>query len=229
MYYQRPVFEDRLDAGRRLAQKLVRYRGQDVVVLAIPRGGVPVGFAVAKELGAKLDVIIPRKIPIPDNPEAGFGAVTADGTVVLNEPLVAQLGLTRDTIERLVDEVRAEIVRRQQAYRGGRPPADLAGKTVILVDDGLASGYTMMAAIQSVRKQRPKAIIVAVPVSPADAAERIRPLVDDLVVLVVRRTWVFAVASFYRRWYDLTDEEVIDYLKRAAGEDATGGPTSGRS
>ena len=215
MYYHRPLFEDRLDAGYRLAKRLQHYRSRGAIVLAVPRGGVPIGFALAQELDAELDVIVPRKIPIPDNPEAGFGAVTADGTIVLNEALVCQLGLTNREIQLLADEVRAEIVRRERVYRAGRKPLELKGRTAIITDDGLASGYTMIAAIESVRKHEPRTIVVAVPVSSSDAAERVKPLVDEFVALVVSRAWAFAVASFYRNWYDLTDQEVIDYLERA--------------
>lgn len=215
---EQPVFQDRLAAGQELAKRLEAYKGPNTIVLAIPRGGVPVGFAVARGLAARLDVIIPRKIPIPWNPEAGFGAVTADGTTVLNEQMVEQLGLSQQKVKELAADVQREIRRRLSVYRGDRPLPSLEGKTVLLVDDGLASGFTMMAAIKSVRKSKPARVVVAVPVTPYNSAELIRPLVDDLVSLVVARTWSFAVASYYRDWYDLSDEEVVQYLNRAASD-----------
>lgn len=202
------LFRSRTDAGRRLAERLLDYEGQDIVALAIPRGGVPVGFEVAKRLNARLDVIIPRKIPIPWNPEAGFGAITADGTIVLNQRMVEGLGLTDEEIRKMADEVLEEIKRRTSEYRGDRPPPDVEGKTVILVDDGLASGYTMLAAIESVRKHRPARVIVAVPVASSGAARLVGPRVDKLIALITSERLPFAVAEFYREWRDLTDEEV---------------------
>jgi len=208
-------FSDRADAGRRLAERLLEYENKDAVVLAIPRGGLPVGFEVARRLHADLDVIIPRKIPIPWNPEAGFGAVAADGTIVLNQSMVGALGLTGDEIEQAAEEVRREIVRRTSEYRGDTPPADMHGKPVILVDDGLASGYTMLAAVESLKKHNPSRVVVAVPVASRGAARLVRPKVDELVALIVSEQLPFAVANFYARWVDISDEEVVSYLDRA--------------
>ncbi len=212
-----PVFTDRLGAGRQLAEELLRrgYSGENTVVLAIPCGGVPVAYSVAKALRAPLDLIIPRKIPIPSNPEAGFGAVTADGTVILNQPLVAQLSLPPEEIAALAQRVLGEVQRRGQEYRGNRPPPELKGKTVILIDDGLASGFTMIAAVRAARRQEPTKVIVAVPVSPASSVRRVEPLVDELVCLITRETRSFAVASFYQHFPDLTDDEVKTYLQDA--------------
>ena len=214
-----PVFTDRLGAGRQLAEELLRrgYSGENTVVLAIPCGGVPVAYSVAKALRAPLDLIIPRKIPIPSNPEAGFGAVTADGTVILNQPLVAQLSLPPEEIAALAQRVLGEVQRRVQEYRGNRPPPELKGKTVILIDDGLASGFTMIAAVRAARRQEPTKVIVAVPVSPASSVRRVEPLVDELVCLIIRETRSFAVASFYQHFPDLTDDEVKTYLQDAEG------------
>ena len=203
------LFRSRADAGKRLAERLLDYEGQDAVVLAIPRGGVPVGAEVARRLNASLDVIIPRKIPIPWNPEAGFGAITADGTIVLNQRMVKNLGLSKDEIQRAADEVREEVERRTREYRDDRPPTDVKGKTVILVDDGLASGYTMLAAIESVRKHNPVRVIVAVPVASSAAARLVSARVDGMVALVTSERLPFAVAEFYGEWRDLTDEEVV--------------------
>mgnify|MGYP000991454293 CR=1 FL=1 len=211
------IFRDREDAGRRLAERLLDYEGRGALVLAIPRGGVPIGYQIAKRIGARLDVIVLRKIPIPWNPEAGFGAVTADGTVVLNESMVRGLGMSEEQIRRAVEEVRNEIVRRTRIYRNGSLELpDVAGRPVILVDDGLASGYTMLAAIQSLEKHKPSEIVVAVPVASSGAARLVRPRVDNFVALIIGERLPFAVADFYQHWSDLTDEEVMSYLERAS-------------
>ena len=201
-------FRNRTDAGRRLAERLLDYEGQDIMVLAIPRGGVPVGAEVAGRLNAQLDVIIPRKIPIPWNPEAGLGAMAPDGTMVLNHRMVRELRLTKIEIQYLADKVREEINRRTREYRGDRPPPDIRGKTVILADDGLASGYTMLAAIESVRKHKPARVIVALPVASSGAARLVGPHADKLIALITSERLPFAVAEFYHEWRDLTDEEV---------------------
>lgn len=206
------LFRDRSDAGRRLAERLVEFEDSQAVVLAIPRGGVPVGYEIAKRLHADLDVIVPRKIPIPWNPEAGFGAVTADGTIVLNDAMVRSLGLTPAEIEQAAEDVRREIVRRTQVYRGDRPPPEVANRPVILVDDGLASGYTMLAAIESLKKSSPSAVIVAVPVASSAAARLISASADRLIALIVSHRLPFAVAEYYLEWRDLTDDEVCAYL-----------------
>ena len=207
------LFRDRRDAGRRLAERLLDYQDRDAVVLAIPRGGVPVGFEVAGRLRAEFDVIVPRKIPIPWNPEAGMGAITADGTMVLNESMVRSLGLSKEEIEHAAEEVREEVVRRTEIYRAGRVEPEIAGKPVILVDDGLASGYTMLAAIESLKKQGPSSIVVAVPTASSGAARLIGPKVDELVALIVSERLPFAVADFYLEWRDLSDEEVLEFLQ----------------
>ena len=212
------IFLNRSDAGKRLAEKLLDFGGSDALVLAIPRGGVPVGFEVAQRLSAELDVIVPRKIPIPWNPEAGLGAVTADGTTVVNEPLARELGLTDDEVNAEAEEVRQEVARRTERYRrGDRPFPRIGVRPVILVDDGLASGYTMLAAIDSLKRYGPHSIVVAVPVASAGAARLVSPHVDRLVVLTVSSQLPFAVADFYAEWRDLTDEEVVSCLDRAAG------------
>jgi len=207
------LFKDRKEAGKKLAKMLIKFKEKNVIVLAIPRGGIPVASQISKELGIPLDVIIPRKIPIPWNPEAGFGAISFDGTLVLNKPLVAELGLTQEEINVEAKKVLEEIKRRQKIYRGDKPFPKIKGKIVILVDDVLASGYTMIAAIRFIKKSNPKKIIVAVPVSPRSSVERIKPLVDDLICFYTEEAiGPFAVASFYEKFPDLTDEEVIDML-----------------
>jgi len=209
------VFKDREDAGRALAKKLRSLKGKEQVILTIPSGGVPVGYAIARELNIPMEVIISRKIQIPYNPEAGFGAVAPDGSMILNEPLVRELGLTKGEITFLADQVLDEIGKRNRRFRGDRPLPNLVGKTVILVDDGLASGYTVLAAVKSIRKQRPMRIIVAVPTAPFSSARLVAQHVDKLICLNMRGGPLFAVADAYQKWYDLKDDEVIDYIRRA--------------
>ncbi len=217
------MFRDRRDAGRRLAERLVEYEGKDAVVLAIPRGGVPVGYEIAARIGADFDVIIPCKIPIPWNPEAGMGAITADGTMVLNESMVKSLRLRTEEIQRWAEDVRQEVIRRTSVYREpGIEPPSVTGRPVILVDDGLASGYTMLAAVESVKKGNPSAIIVAVPVASSGAVRLINQKVDKVVVLVVSERLPFAVADYYIEWRDLTDNEVLGYLRDLRGQGVQG-------
>jgi putative phosphoribosyl transferase len=207
------MFKDRHDAGKRLADKLSSLRGDKAVVLAVPRGGVPVGYEIANRIDALFDLIIPRKLPIPWNPEAGFGAVTPDGTMVLNEELLPYIQLKPEEISTIKDRVLEEVRRRIKTYRGNRPLPDIKGKTVIVVDDGLASGYTMIAAIRALKKYGTKKVIVAVPVSPSSAIEKVRRESVDVVCLHEQPEGPFAVASYYDDFSDLSDEEVISLLE----------------
>ena len=207
-------FQDRVDAGRQLAEKLRPYQSAETVVLAVPSGGVPVAGEVAKSFDAPLDVVVTRKIPIPQNPEAGYGAVAEDGTIFLNEPLVAQLGLSQYQMEQQAAHVLAEIERRSAFYRGKLPRDSLENKTAIIIDDGLASGFTMVAAAKSVERQKAARIVVASPVASGNAYQLIKPKCDAIVCLVVDHGHSFAVASFYRHWHDLTDNEVSEYLQQ---------------
>lgn len=214
---RRPFFDDRQAAGRVLAGVLSeRYAGIDGIALAIPRGGVPVALRVAQALKIPLDIVVPRKIPIPWDPEAGFGAVTADGTLLLNEALVAQLGLAEAEIRQLAARVQEEVQRRLMVYRGNRPMPNVKGKSAFLIDDGLASGFTMLTAVRSVRRGEPGEIVVAVPVSPRRSVKLVEPEVDDLVCLIMQERAPFAVASFYRSFPDLSDAQVIAYLRASA-------------
>lgn len=208
-----PLFENRFDAGRQLAEKLLEYADKSVIVLGIPNGGVAVALSIALALNAELDIVISRKIPLPLSPEAGFGSVTDDGTMILNEALVKQAGLTQQQINYQVSRVRTDIRQRSLLYHGERPPMSVAGRTLIVVDDGLASGYTMRAAITSLRRRRPEKIIVAVPVAPASVVEELREFADKIVTCAVGTGPVFAVADYYRHWYDVPDNEVMSYLK----------------
>ena len=210
------VFRDRHHAGKLLAEKLREYADKgNVILLALPAGGVPVGYAVAKELGIPMDVMVVRKIQIPRNTEAGFGAVTWDGETVLNEPLVAQLGLTKEVIEESISKTRSIIPARLRTFRGNKTIPDLKDKIVILVDDGLASGFTMLAAARSARRKQPEKIIAAVPTASMGAIKLLSPEVDEIVCLNIRSGPVFAVADAYKNWYDLTDKEVTKILESA--------------
>jgi putative phosphoribosyl transferase len=209
-----PYFQDREDAGQRLAENLIHYEADEAIVFAIPRGGIPVAIEVAKKLGCPLDLVIPRKIPIPSDPEAGYGAVTEDGAIVLNEPLVQRLNLTQWEIERHAEKVRAEIRRRGSLYRATLKPFPVEGKIAVAVDDGLASGYTMMAAVQSLRRRGASRVVVAVPVASSSAWNLTKSVADQVVCLIIAYTYRFAVAGFYRYWHDLTDHEAIEDLKK---------------
>src|SRR5690606_29701149 len=166
------IFEDRQDAGRALAERLSDYAGRpDVIVLALPRGGVPVGAEVARALGAPLDVLVVRKLGLPGQEELAMGAIASGGVRVLNEEVVSLTGVPREVIDRVAEEEGRELERREAAYRGDRPPPDVAGRTVILVDDGIATGSTLRAAVEALRKQGPARIVVAVPTAPKAACE----------------------------------------------------------
>jgi putative phosphoribosyl transferase len=210
------VFQDRLHAGRLLSKRLREYADKgNVALLALPAGGVPVGHVIAKELGMTMDVMIVRKVQIPWNTEAGFGAITWDGETVLNEGLIKRLGLTKEEIEMSISQTRKIIQERLRKFRKNKPMPVLKDKVVILVDDGLASGFTMLAAARSARKRTPQKVIVAVPTASLGAVELLAPRVDEIVCLNIRSGSVFAVADAYKNWYDLTDEEVIKILQNA--------------
>ncbi|MGD0329575.1 MAG: SDR family NAD(P)-dependent oxidoreductase [Nitrososphaeria archaeon] len=212
------VFKDRFQAGKILAEKLGEYKSRsDAIVLAVPAGGVPVGYIVAKNLSISFDIILVRKIQIPWNTEAGFGALSWDGEIVFNEPLVRSLNLRKDEIEDLVSKTKKTILERLKKFRGDKPMPDIEGIDVILVDDGLASGFTMLAAIKSVKKMGAQNIIVAVPTSSVSAIRLLRSEVDMLVSLNVRSVPSFAVADAYLEWHDLSDDEVKKILDGKEG------------
>ena len=207
------VYRDRDDAGEHLARALEQFRTADALVLAIPSGGVPVGLVVSSRLELPFDLLIIRKIPVPCYTESGFGAVSLEGDIVLNEPLVRELGLSPEEIEVLAGPVQEELQARNRIFRENRPWPELAGKTVILVDDGLASGYTMLAAVRAVRRHMPSQIVVAVPTACASTIKLLAPQVDTIVCPNIRSGYSFAVADAYRNWYDLDRTEVINLLK----------------
>ncbi len=211
---QQPVFENRYDAGRQLAAKLTGYKSQSVVVLAIPNGGVLVALGVALALEADFNLIISRKIPLPLSPEGGFGAVTDDGTIILNEEVVKKTGLSQQQITYQVSQVRAGIRQRSLLYHKDRPPPVVSGKTVIIIDDGVASGFTMMAAVESVRHRRAREIVVAVPVASAMALKQLEKVADKVVTCTTGFMPKFYVSDFYRYWYVLSDDEVVRYLNQ---------------
>ena len=209
-----PIFENRHDAGKQLAAKLGEYIERSVVVLAIPNGGVPVALEVASALNTDLDVVVCRKIPILLSPEGSLGAAADDGTVILNEEAVRRVNFSRQQLEYEIGKVRAEIKQRSLLYKGDRPLVRVAGKTAILIDDGLASGFTMTAAVESVRHHRPKEVVVAVPVASAMAVKQVEKVADRVVTCTTGFMPKFYVSDFYRYWYDLSDEDVIRYLRR---------------
>jgi len=208
-----PIFENRFDAGRQLAERLSEFAGQNAVVLGIPNGGMAVALAVALPLKADLDLVISRKIPLPLSPEGGFGSITDDGTMILNEDLVKQTGLTQQQIDYQVAQVRRDIRARSLLYRKDKRPTTLTGRTAILVDDGLASGYTMRAAIASVKNRKPERVVVAVPVGPEAVIDEIKKLASRVVTCAVGTGSVFYVSDYFRSWHDVSDEDVLSYLK----------------
>lgn len=208
------VFKDREDAGRRLSDLLQGYKGKELIVLAVPSGGVPVGFEIAKALVAPFDLIIVRKIQFPDNPEAGFGAVGPDEEVIFNESLLNKSGLTEQEIEKRVENTKSIVRKRNQLFREGRPFPDLHNRYVIIVDDGLASGYTMYEAVRFIKRRDAGKVIVAVPTAPERTVHMLMPEVDELYCLNIRRTPFFAVADAYKNWYDVSDDEVISILRK---------------
>ena len=209
------VFEDRNEAGRLLAEKLTGYRNSDAMILGIPSGGVPIASEIASALDLPMDLIIARKIQIPYNPEAGFGAVGPQGEVILNERLLSRLSLTEKEMKAQIIKTMDVIKKRDQLFRQEKPFPSLKGKNIIIVDDGLASGYTMLAAIRIIKKKDPLKVIVGVPTGSGKTVDFILSFVDELVCLNIRDRFSFAVADAYRNWYDLTDEDVVRIIKGA--------------
>ncbi len=207
------VFEDREDGGRRLSEFLLEYRGSNSIVLAIPAGGVSVGKEIKDALSLNLDLLIVRKIQIPWNPEAGFGAINLDGYVIFNDELLSHLELPEKVITSQIEKTKETLKKRNELFRKGREFPSLEKKTAILVDDGLASGYTMIAAIEYVKKRNPAKIVVAVPTGSHRTVKNISPFVDILYCLNIREGFPYAVAEAYRNWYDVSDEEVMRIIR----------------
>jgi len=208
-------FTDRRDAGQRLAGELSEYANQeDVVVLGLPRGGVPVAFEVSKALHAPLDVFVVRKLGAPGNPELAMGAIASGGVRVVNAGVVDRLGISDEAIERVTEEERAKLQQREEVYRGARPGVDLEGKTVILVDDGLATGATMRAAVSALREHGPRKIVMAVPTAPPETCAEFDEVVDESICLTTPYPF-FGVGGAYQDFSQTTNEEVRDFLQRA--------------
>jgi putative phosphoribosyl transferase len=215
------LFRDRTEAGRLLAERLRRYAGRsDLLVLGLPRGGVPVAYEVAQALGAPLDVFLVRKLGVPGHEEVAMGAIATGGVRVVNEDFVRELGITPEAIERVAASEQRELDRRERAYRGSRPPPDVAGKTVILVDDGLATGSTMRAAAEALRRRKPARIVVGVPVAAPETCRELESLVDDVVCAVTPRPFL-AVGRWYQDFSETSDEEVRALLAAAQDQPAS--------
>ncbi len=209
------MFADREEAGQRLAEALAEYGGSDCVVFAIPRGGVIVGEIVARALPAPLDVVVPRKIGAPMNPELGVGAI-APGVRVLDSRMIRSLGVSEEYLEREIAEQEREIERREHAYRQGRPVTDVHGRVAIVVDDGVATGGTAVAAIRWARARGAATVVFGVPVAPEQSLPRLREEADTVVVLATPEPF-FAVGEWYQRFEQTSDAEVVDALARIAG------------
>jgi putative phosphoribosyl transferase len=208
-----PIFENRYDAGVCLAGKLDEYKKQQVIVLAIPNGGVPVAVAVARALGAELDIVVARKLPIPLRPEGGFGAVADDGTTIFNQEVLKSINLNDHQINYQVNKVRSDIRQRSLLYRNNRALSIVKGKIAIIVDDGLASGYTMLAAVESVRRRQPSRIVVGVPAASEDAVKQVAKAANTVITVETAHVPKFYIADYFRYWNELSDEEGVRCFK----------------
>lgn len=208
------VFHNRQEAGKRLASQLYKYRKENPYVLALPRGGVPIGFEVAAVLQAPLDVIVVRKIGLSSNPEFGIGAIAEGGVTVLDQTTIGVIGIDEEEIQDTVRLEEEELKRRVKTYRGGKSLLDLTGMTAILVDDGMATGVTAKAAIEAVTKLNPKKIVLASPVCALDTVEGLRKRVDEVVCLATPFEFT-AVGLWYKDFNQISDEEVVNLLKKA--------------
>ena len=210
------IFQDRQEAGRLLAERLSRYRDEKPVVLVLPRGGVVVGYEIAHALGTSLDVVVVRKLGTPGQPELALGAIAPGGVYVLNEDVVGWLELSEDEVEQMASQEAREMERRMRLFRGDRPEPPLKGRTVIVVDDGIATGMTVRAAIEYLQQQEPEHLVLAVPVCAAETAEALRSEVDDLVCLKTPPE-LLAIGHWYEDFEQVSDEEVVELLERSRG------------
>jgi putative phosphoribosyl transferase len=211
------LFEDRFDAGNKLTEEIIslEYEFRNPLVLGIPRGGLAVGYPLAKKLKCPLEPVMLRKLPIPFNQEMGFGTVDLDKKVILNEELIKKGYVSEKVIQPIVEEVYREVLRRDKAYRGNRPFPELKNRSVLIADDGLATGFTMLAAVRFARKREAEEIVVTVPVAHHESYHLVKKEVDDIICLNISRGFSFAVASFYMSFPDMNDAEVIKILKKA--------------
>lgn len=207
------MFKDRVEAGKILAGALSEYKSKSTIVLAIPRGGVIVAYEVAKALNAPLDIIIPRKIGAPGQPELAIGAVTEDGTTILNQDIIQHLKVSDDYIKAEAKRQVEEIKKRIQMYIGDKPRLSIRGKVVILIDDGVATGATIRAAIASIRKREPNLIVLAIPLGPKDTIKELRKDADKVICLMTPEPF-FAIGQFYENFEQISDEEVIQILNK---------------
>ena len=211
------LYDDRRQAGRVLAGELSEYTGRDdVVVLALPRGGVPVAYEVATRLRAPLDVMVVRKLGVPGREELAMGAIASGGVLFLNEELIDELGIPKNIVDAVVSSEAREVARRERAYRSDRPPVDVTDQTIILIDDGLATGSTMKAAVASLRRRGPKRIVVAVPIAAPSTCDELASDVDELVCAVTPEPF-YAVGVWYDDFSQTTDDEVRELLETADG------------
>lgn len=208
------IFSDRVEAGRELAARLNYLHGQDIVVLGLPRGGVPVAFEVAKKLNAPLDVIVVRKLGVPFQPELAMGAVGEDGVLVTNDEVVRMANISHDEFALVEARERVEVERRAKRFRGDQPALSLSGRIAILVDDGIATGSTAQAACKVARAHGAMKVLLAVPVGPADTIELLKKDADEVICLQIPQTF-FAVGEWYQNFSATSDEEVIDILRTA--------------
>jgi putative phosphoribosyl transferase len=208
-------FSDRAQAGRELAAGLSRYAGrEDVVVLALPSGGVPVAFEVTRELGAPLDVFVVRKLGLPEQPELAMGAIASGGVRVVNDEVVEAAKVPPETIEQVAAREHVELARRESVYRGERPALGVEGKTVLVVDDGLATGSSMRAAVRALREQRPAQIVVAVPIAPPATCEELRGEADEVICTRTPEPFV-AIGAWYEHFPQVSDGEIRELLAKA--------------
>lgn len=206
------MFQNRFDAGQQLAEALKKLNINNGFVISIPRGGVVVGSIVAQQLNVPMDIIIPKKVGAPHNPEIAVGAITENGTVIYNEELLKRLGLKEETLKYSIECIIQEIKRRMITYRGTDAAPDLSNKHVIMIDDGIATGSTILAALRSIKKYGCQKITLAVPVAPPDTVKRLKQEVDNLICLISEEPF-YAVSQFYKTFKQISDEEVIALLK----------------
>lgn len=211
-------FKDRREAGKLLAEELLEYKeSEDVVVLGLPRGGVPVAYEVAKELGVPMDVFVVRKLGVPNQPELAMGAIASGGVKIMNDSVVKGTGISDEQIEEVIEDEREKLQKREKAYRGTRPEVQLEDKTILLIDDGLATGASMRAAVTALREHQPRNIVVAVPTAPADTCQSFKSEVDKVICLKTP-TPFWGVGGSYQDFSQTTNEEVRDLLERSKSE-----------
>ncbi|MGZ3252887.1 MAG: phosphoribosyltransferase [Burkholderiaceae bacterium] len=211
-------FKDRIEAGELVAQRLMRYAGrEDVIVLALPRGGVPVGYVVANALEVPLDVLLVRKLGFPGREEYAMGAIASGGVCVVHDEMLERFGISLTDVEEIKQRELKEIARREKLYRANRPVLPLQGRVVIIVDDGIATGSTMQAAVKCLRQSKPARLVIAVPVAPPDTYQALRPEVDEFICLSMPEPF-FAVGTWYKNFGQTSDEEVTSLLARADRE-----------